>query len=197
MSLELKYSERFDGHYTRSVREINEGNKAAKDIVGASYESMREDWIRSNGLDIATSKEVQIFKEKFGNVYNADQYIVDRKTRELLAVEEDKGHYVDKCFYNRAVFNAMQLFAHCDDNNIAAPYFILSCPTKYPAPKDIIKMFRKPLQNIFAKKFKYFHACDHGRTGRNKYLKCDTSPFIIEDKNVEKEKIFLNKLGEQ
>ena len=197
MSLELKYSERLDEHYTRSVREKNEGNKAAKDIVGASYESMREDWIRSNGLDIATSKEVQILKEKFGNVYNADQYIVDRKTRELLAVEEDKGHYVDKCFYKRAIFNAMDLFEYCDDNNIAAPYFILSCPTKYSAPKDITKKFRKSLQNIFAKKFKYFHACDHGRTGRDKYLKCDTSPFIVEDKNVEKEKIFLNKLGEQ
>lgn len=191
--MSVLYEEYLANHYTNSMTEIRQTGKAGKDVVGASYERLRKEWLRAHDLDVATITEAARFKKMFNKVYNADQWIVHPQSRKLLAVEEDKGHYVDKCFYKRAVFNAMELFFYCEENNIKAPYFLLSCPTKYNPP-EMTNMFNPELREMFKKKFKYFYHCDHGRVRRGVYLKDEQSPFVVERKLVNAEKVFLKKL---
>ena len=149
-------------------------------------------------LDVASSFEKAEFNKMLGNNYKADQYIVNKQTRELLALEEDKGNYVDKCFAKRALWNAMETIAHCVENDMEVPYFILSCPTNFnikPLFNNMSLVFKEDLLEQLHSKFKLFPLCDHGRTSRNKYLKERQMPFQIKEEFVFQETQFLSNLG--
>ncbi len=174
----------FDHYYEKLYSECLLSSKAKKDIVGDHYESWKEKWIRSySHLDIATATEIEEIKERYKGVFNADIYIVNAETRELLALEEDKGHYVDKCFLKRALSNAIETITISMMEGFKVPDFILSCPTKYGEVKNIVEFSRNYLQpevfNLLKDKFKYFPLCDHGRVGRNSYLKDLENPFVL------------------
>ena len=193
------YKNSFNDHYSNCFYKSKNTSKAKKDIVGESYENLRKGWIRNCGLDIATKEEKENFKNLFGGAYDADQYIVDANTRILLALEEDKGHYVDKCFFKRALINAVEMIAYCLKKEIDIPYFILSCPTRYKDYEsqmtwllDELALFDDKVVEICKSKFKFFYHCSHGRTDRKKYLTSNQNPFIIEDNLVQKEKDFFS-----
>jgi|TARA_B100000282_G_C31713781_1_gene482463 hypothetical protein len=195
----FNYKTEFEKHYYNCFHQGKHTNKAKKDIVGKSYEMLREKCIKSYGCDIATKKEREYFKKMLGGSYDADQYIVQKHTRKLLALEEDKGHYVDKCFFKRALANATETVAYCLKNNIEIPYFILSCPTNYKDYNaqlrfllDDLSLFDKKVVEVCKQKLKFFHHCHHGRTSRTKYLTTDKNPFIIEDNLVDAEKRFFS-----
>lgn len=193
----MDYKKELQKHYSNCIREKKLGQCATKDIVGRSYEELRTRWIKHMGLDIATASECAEFENNFGNKYNADQYIVDRKSRKLLALEEDKGHYVDKCFAKRAFYNAAEVIGYCLKNEKEIPYFIVSCPTNYQFDDLLKDSFFADLSyfDIIKEKLKFFNACDHGRTSAKKYLREDIMPFRVEEENVAKEKQFLISLG--
>jgi len=180
--------------YENTLLEIKKTDRAKKDIVGESYENFRKEWIRSQGLDVADAEEKKRFNEVLGGSYNADQYIVDPQSRNLLAVEEDKGHYVDKCFAGRFLHNVATVINHCKANDVQMPYFILSCPTNYKFNELVdnhSSMYREDITRVIGDKMLFFHSCNHGRTDRKKYLHEKNMPFVVESENVEKEKNFL------
>ena len=194
-----EYSRGLQQHYERVMSIIASSNKAAKDVVGKSYEEFRTAQIKKyKYLDVASPKEAKEFRRYLGNEFTADQYIVEKESRKILAVEEDKGHYVDKCFAKRAIFNAAEVFSHCNANNIEAPYFILSCPTMFAVDELIEgqrKMFNDAVPCLLKYKFKFFYACTHGRTSRFEYLVEESMPFEVDPVLVAKEVEFFNKLS--
>ena len=191
--------QRLQNCYSNIMLEVESTNRAKKDIVGEHYELFRENMICSHShLDVATKQEKEHFDKMFGNNYKADQYIVNRHTRRLLALEEDKGHYVDKCFAKRALWNAMETIAHCTENGLEVPYFILSCPTNYdiqPLFSNMQLVFKQELLEQLHLKFKFFPLCEHGRTSRNKYLVEKEMPFDVKEELISKEIDFMKNLG--
>ena len=89
--------------------------------------------------------EASLFDQRFGGVYTADHYIVEKESRKILAIEEDKGHYVDKPFAKRAIFNAAEVFHHCYKMGYEVPYFVLSCSTKMNNFQEIFLILKKKI----------------------------------------------------
>tara|TARA_R110000822_G_scaffold300307_1_gene423645 strand:- start:856 stop:1497 length:642 start_codon:yes stop_codon:yes gene_type:complete len=186
-------------HYRRCIERDN--SKAAKDVVGASFEACRGEWIRSfDKLDTASPSEKREFDKLYGSYYEADQYIVCKSTRRIIAVEEDKGHYVDKPFAKRALFNAAELMHHCIKSEIDLPFFVLSCPTNY----DITSLlgsksgfFNKAIYKALVDKFRFFPTCQHGRVAKRRYLVDREMPFEMDDDLVLKETKFFEYLQGQ
>ena len=199
MSVVEAYKQDLQECYTNIMEESERTGGAKKDIVGRQYEDFRVRCItRHEQLDVATPEEVKLFKKELGGKYNADQYIVDRASRKLLALEEDKGHYVDKCFAKRAVINAMETIALCVKKNVDVPYFLLSCPTNYDIESlldDLGGIFNERSFSILGDKLKFFPLCDHGRTSRDKYLKDSVVPFQLSNQRIVEENSFLANLG--
>ena len=193
------YHHKLEEHYTRSLDEISLTGKAPKDVVGQSYEQFREEIITQfPDLDIATVEERKEFDLLFGGNYKADQYIVCKKTRRVIALEEDKGHYVDKCFAKRALFNAAEVFHHCIRQDLEAPYFILSCPTDHDIGallEDKEGFFAEEIYALLVERFKFFPLCSHGRTSRHLYLKSSVMPFDLDDVRIQKEVDFFQELN--
>lgn len=174
----------FEQYYQNLYVECMSSSKAKKDIVGDCYEAWKRRWIRSYpNLDVATPAEVNLIEKKYKGAFRADVYIVNTKTRELLALEEDKGHYVDKCFLKRAISNAVETIAISKAEGYSTPNFILSCPTKYEKVENIVEFSKNYLQpdiyELLKDKFKYFPLCGHGRVSRNSYLKSLENPFVL------------------
>ena len=199
MSIVDVYKEELQECYTNIMAESERTGGAKKDIVGRQYEDFRVGCItRHTHLDVATPEESKRFKRELDGKYNADQYIVGKDSRELLALEEDKGHYVDKCFAKRAVVNAMETIALCVKKGVDVPYFVLSCPTNYDIPtllSDLDGVFNEESFKILQDKLKFFPLCEHGRTNRGKYLKDNVMPFLLSDSLIEQEDQFLSTLG--
>lgn len=195
------YEQALKEHYTRCLKNIADTGKAAKDVVGESYEQMRQDVIRGfPELDIATSEERRELDIFFGENYKADQYIVCKKTRQVIALEEDKGHYVDKCFAKRAIFNAGEVVRHCLKHDIEVPYFILSCPTNHDVATILDGLdgfLNERLLESLKQKFKFFPSCRHGRTSRNRYLIDDEMPFVVDYELVKEEEDFFRHLNDK
>jgi hypothetical protein len=195
----MRYTEILKESYAKTMHEKSKGECATKDIVGRNYENMRIEWIRNHGLDVATDEEKKVFKSRLDDSYDADHFIVDKDTRKLLALEEDKGHYLDKCFAKRAIFNAAEVFALCMEKNLELPYFIISCPTNYNFHK-ILETTRRILDpkvsHALVEKLKFFPTCNHGRVSRKHYLTSGEFPFKVEEENVNRESRFLLALRE-
>ena len=193
------YQTKLEQHYARSLTEIKATGKAPKDVVGQSYEQFRAEIVTHfPHLDVATPEERKDLDLRFGGNYKADQYIVCRKTRKVIALEEDKGHYVDKCFAKRALFNAAEVFHHCLSNHLEPPYFILSCPTHHDIGgllEDKNGFFNEEIYNLLVDRFKFFPLCSHGRTSRQTYLKSPTMPFRLDKDHVQKEMDFFQDLS--
>jgi hypothetical protein len=194
--------EKFQEYYRGCLVECLTTTKAKKDIVGARYEEHRDGVIKSSRhLDIATKEEVKKFKEMYDGNFDADKYIVHEKTRQLLAVEEDKGHYVDKCFLKRAMENALETFATSIEKGFEVPYFILNSPTSYSKYEEVfqrkLKLIHPEYVECFKAKFVYFPLCLHGRVSRTKYLNPGIeNPFTLDDNLCYNHDSFYNNLGE-
>ena len=194
-----RFSENFNDYfYQRALKECNTSNKAKKDIVGAIFEGYRNDFIRSYAqLDLATPDEKRKILESYNRMFKPDQIVVHRKTRELLMFEEDKGHYVDKCFAKRALANAIEVLWAAKNKGEKIPYFVLSCPTYYDVESLIRQMdYLQPAAlRLLREKFKFFPLCEHGRTKRDRYLKGTDNPFKLNHKLCHDQHLFYESMG--
>ena len=190
----------FDHYYENLYGECLFSSKAKKDIVGDHYEALKEKWISSySHLDVTNADEIKDIKNRYKGVFNADIYIVNADTRELLVLEEDKGHYVDKCFLKRAISNAIETITISVMEGFSVPDFVLSCPTRYGEVKNIVDFSRNYLQpevfNLLEHKFKYFPLCEHGRVNRKSYLKELENPFVLSESLCYNQHDFYANLG--
>jgi hypothetical protein len=165
--------------------------KAGKDIVGEEYEKFRKNYYTQKGLKALKGKRV------FGDM-NPD--LVVYKGEEIVIVEECKGHYVDKCFLERAIGDAVKIFRWCLENNKSIPYFVLSCATNLktfkPIFNHIVDNYRKDLADILKEKFVYLPLCDHGRLPKNSYFTNPDNNFKIDQTLVDKQEEIITSITE-
>ena len=189
-----------NGHiktYQEIIDRCDNTTKAKKDIVGEEYECFRKELIKSLGFRIGTKTDILYLSN---NSFNPDQIILSPSGK-LLALEEDKAHYVDKCFLSRAIINCARVVQKCLDSKIEVPYFILSCPTSYSKFEDEFsegtRLFRHEIAREMKKKFKYFSFCGHDRVTKSKYLKEGVQPFVHDPQLIQREINFWNSLQSQ
>jgi len=161
-------------------------DKAFKDIVGEEYEKMRKSLYESNGL-IAGPGQIA--------GYNADLIVKDPNTQRIVAIEEDKGHYVDSCFLKRFLVNAAEIINHYieqgyDETEI--PLIFLSSPTTLATYKDSFaktkKLFKNEISEMMDKKIRYLSYCSHDRIPAKRYFKSkDNSCFAMSDSLITKQ----------
>lgn len=153
--------------------------KAKKDAVGEIYEKFRinliNNLLKSIGIKICKGAPLDLMISKNGRT---------------IAFEEDKAHYVDRCFLERFLSNSAQIVNFNQHNNRESPYFILHSPTKLNGYKRIyeaqLDIMREEIQEELNKKVKYFSLCNHDRVMTG-YLKTPDLGFKICEENVERE----------
>lgn len=158
------------------------GKKAAtKDANGMIYEAYRKKYLESEGFTVI----------KFDD-YPLDKFIFFND--KLVAFEEDKGSYLDSCFFDRALIGFAKQIKDLD----SVPYLIISCPTTYSLYEEKIEemfeLLHPDLVNKMKGKIKYFPFCLHDRVNQKKFCITEDCGFILNDDLLNKEKEFLENL---
>ena len=96
-------------------------NTSLKDVVGQAYELHRKRVYEHFGFTVD--------KEKNGASFDVDWSIYWNGN--LVALEEDKGHYVDSCFYKRCISSFIETIHLFSEANKPLPKLILNSFTKY------------------------------------------------------------------
>lgn len=161
--------------YNEILQERASGfNIAAKDHVGQAYESHREEYLNGfPNLQAYRTKNVpDRLKEQISRTNWADLQIFKKDI--LIGCEEDKGHYIDKCFLSRWLDSCAETVQDCLESGHEPPEFILSCPTKYANTPSRIEKFlsrqRYDISLALKSRINVFFLCEHGRVSRTKYL---------------------------
>ena len=115
-------------YYRQSLRDADneiktekEKGKALKDIVGKAYENQRKRIWEHFGFDVS--------KDKHNALFDID-WSISYKGR-LIAMEEDKGHYLDSCFLERALTGFAKTVNYYQKNGIIVPTLIIHSFAKY------------------------------------------------------------------
>lgn len=184
MSTELaKVKKLFESFYSSTYHRARIlKDKNFKDVVGEEYEAMRRDFYISFGFKAE--------KEIIGH-YEADLVVRDSKTNEVLAIEEDKGHYVDSCFMKRFLSDAAEIINSNLQEGVATPTIVLSSPTNMGNYKEAYecssRLFRPEIKKVMDEKIVYLPYCTHGRVSRAKYYKNKSNCFALSDELITKQ----------
>ena len=169
--------------------------RAGKDVVGHYYESFRTKIYESvDGLRVLGRAE----KKELFPFYDADIVVVN-SDNEVVVIEEDKAHYVDKCFLKRAVGNFAELVLNLTDKGIEVPYLVLSSSTTYSGFERVMnefgRVFNPEIMDVVREKMVYSRVCEHDRVPAKHYFANSESSFTLSDELVENEVEFINKLA--
>jgi hypothetical protein len=103
------------------VKTQHETGKALKDIVGLAYEKHRKRVWNYFGFDVSKEKHEAMFDVDWSITYKS----------KLIAFEEDKGHYVDSCFMERALTGFCKTVNTYQKKGKPIPVLILHSFTRY------------------------------------------------------------------
>jgi hypothetical protein len=95
--------------------------KALKDVVGKAFETHRKRVWEYFGF--------QLSKEKHNALFDVDWAISFNGT--LVALEEDKGHYLDSCFLERAITGFAKTVNCYQKSGTIVPILIIHSFTRY------------------------------------------------------------------
>ena len=95
--------------------------KALKDVVGLAFEKHRKRLWNYFGF--------QVSKDTYGALFHIDWCIIYND--KLIAFEEDKGHYMDSCFMERALTGFCKTINQYLKQNKEIPVLIIHSFTKY------------------------------------------------------------------
>lgn len=139
----------------------NKKIKSLKDVVGKEYEEHRKRVWEYLGY--------QVDKKKNGAAFDVDWAIYFNG--KLVALEEDKGHYVDSCFLERGLFSFMKTINNFNKKGEDIPKLILSSFTKYSKYSEKIEesleIAKEGICDIFKGKFKYTYLNSNDRFSRD------------------------------
>ena len=117
------------GFYKWSLTEANNEikdrlkYKSGKDVVGAAMENHRRRLWEKHGFVITkNAKDSDV-------MFNADQII--KWGDKIIAFEEDKGHYLDSCFLERALSGFSKTIDKYQRKNKTVPVLIIHSFTRY------------------------------------------------------------------
>jgi len=142
--------------------------KALKDRVGFEYECHRKRVYEHFGFSAV--------KEQADNNFKADWYIY--KNESLVAIEEDKGHYMDSCFLDRAILSFAKQINICKKNNKDCPFLILSSFTTYrlyqKKMRENFEVLNPDLVDTMKEKLLYSSICKSDRLRRSLWFSDST-----------------------
>ena len=150
------------------IKHEHENGKALKDVIGKAFENHRERLWKYFGFGVSKDSHGARFKVDWSITYNG----------ELVALEEDKGHYVDSCFLERAIAGFSKTVNSYQKEGIQIPVLILHSFTRY-------KLFNKKLeedldtrklaiQEEVQKKLVYTTLVEGDRLSKEKWFSKDT-----------------------
>ena len=105
----------------KEIEEKHQRGIALKDVVGTAFENHRQ--------RIWTYFGFTVSKDKYGALFNVDWSIIYQG--KLIAFEEDKGHYLDSCFLERAINGFSKTVNSYLKKNQTVPLLIIHSFTKY------------------------------------------------------------------
>lgn len=121
----------------RAICEKKLTGKALKDIVGKEYENHRKRIWEHFGFSVT--------KDKHNACFSVD-WTIKNKKGEIVAFEEDKGHYLDSCFMERAFAGFAKTINSYAKNDTKIPLLLIHSFTKYS------KFEEKKLEDIETRK---------------------------------------------
>lgn len=96
-------------------------SKSLKDVVGYQYEQHRKRIWEEFGFTVDKNRNGSAFDVDWSIYFNG----------KLVALEEDKGHYVDSCFLERCLGSFLKTINNFHKKEMDCPFLILSSFTKY------------------------------------------------------------------
>jgi hypothetical protein len=170
-NLHLQY---YKNSLTHAGNTINEKKKkkALKDVVGGEYECHRKRVWENLGFTVDKNKNNASFDVDWAIYYQG----------KLVALEEDKGHYVDSCFFERCIHGFIGTIHNKGDN---FPKLILSSFTKYNLHMDkkekSLELYRDNLVGIFRENYTYNYLNEFDRMPTKKWFSsavdCNHNPY--------------------
>ena len=121
----------------RAICEKKLTGKALKDIVGEEFETHRKRIWEYFGFSVT--------KDKHNACFSVD-WTIKNKKGEIVAFEEDKGHYLDSCFMERALTGFAKTINSYVKNDTKIPHLLIHSFTKYS------KFEEKKLEDIETRK---------------------------------------------
>jgi hypothetical protein len=103
------------------IKTEKEKGKALKDIVGKAYENHRKRVWEHFGFDVSKNKHNALFDIDWSISYKG----------KLIAMEEDKGHYLDSCFLERALTGFAKTVNSYQKSGTVVPTLIIHSFAKY------------------------------------------------------------------
>jgi len=104
-----------------------------KDVVGKKYEQVRKALYITVGCTLLNRKEFPCLG------FNAD--IIAMAVSGDIIIEETKGHYLDSCFFERALVGFAKTIARCLKARVTVPLFVLHSFTTYKLYKIKLEEF--------------------------------------------------------
>ena len=103
------------------VESVYKQGKALKDVVGKEYETHRKRVWEYFGFNVTKDKQQAMFNVDWSILYNGI----------LIALEEDKGHYLDSCFLERALSGFCKTINDYQKKEKEVPMLIIHRFTRY------------------------------------------------------------------
>lgn len=166
---------------------------ALKDVVGAAFENHRKRIWEQFGFTVS--------KERFGAMFDVDWSI--KYGDKLIAFEEDKGHYVDSCFAERAIVGFTKTVNAFLKEKKEVPRLILHSFTRYNKFYEKLEEdmdTRKPeIVDELKKKLVYNTLVSRGRLPKKEWFNKNENRYNcyfsnVEDKLIIEDIIFIQSL---
>ena len=166
------------------IKSQHQTGKALKDVVGTAYELHRKRLWEHFGFVVS--------KEKHGACFDVDWSITYNGV--LIAFEEDKGHYLDSCFMERALSGFSKTVNAFIKKNKPIPLLIIHSFTKYKLFKEKLEedmdTRKTQIRDEIQKNLLYTTLVDCNRIPKNKWFSEDlydcysvnaSEEFILKD----------------
>ena len=149
------------------IKSQHKTGKALKDVIGTAFELHRKRLWEHFGCRVS--------KQKYGALFDVDWSI--RYKGVLIAFEEDKGHYLDSCFMERALTGFSKTINAYIKNNEPTPLLILHSFTKYKKFNEKLEedmdTRKKEIKDEMQKKLSYTTLVECDRLPKNKWFSKD------------------------
>ena len=174
------------------IKDITLGGIALKDAVGAAFEAHRKRVWEYFGFTVTKKKYFASFNVDWSILYN----------EKVVAMEEDKGHYCDSCFLERALLGFIKTINNCKRENIDCPILILHSFTKYKLfsekRNETLEIVKEDLIEEFNKKVKYTTLTNSDRLPKKKWFivgdKYNSYSENVEEELIKKDILFIKSL---
>tara|TARA_B100001029_G_C14934843_1_gene379795 strand:+ start:208 stop:816 length:609 start_codon:yes stop_codon:yes gene_type:complete len=174
------------------IKEITSSGTALKDTIGAAFEAHRKRIWEYFGFTVTKKKYFASFNVDWSILYDA----------KVVAMEEDKGHYCDSCFLERALLGFIKTINNYKKENKDCPILILHSFTKYrlyeEKKNETLEIVKKDLIEELNNKVKYTTLTSCDRIHKKKWFivgeRYNSYTENAEEELIKKDIIFMKSL---